>query len=47
MYIYIAIYIVTLKVKLLDQTNFPSLKQNANSGDKRGATPTDLVLHMD
>lgn len=30
---------VTLKVKLLDQTNFPNLKQNPNSRDKRETTP--------
>lgn len=38
---------VTLKVKLLDQTNFPNLKLNPNSRDKRETTPTDLVLGMD
>lgn len=30
---------VTLKVKRLDQTNFPNLKQNPNSGDKRETAP--------
>lgn len=30
---------MTLKVKLLDQTNFPNLKQNPNSRDKRETTP--------
>lgn len=30
---------MTLKVKLLDQTNFPNLKQNPNSRDKRGNDP--------
>lgn len=31
--------LVTLKVKLLDQANFPNLKQNPNSRDKRESTP--------
>lgn len=30
-----------------DQTNFPNLKQNPNSRDKRETSPTDLVLCMD